>query len=316
VIDDLSSGSAANLPDHHQLTFTQADVRSGSEMTDLLRGCHVVFHLATRNVRLSLVQPSLVHDVNANGTFNVLKAAAANGVRRFLYCSSSEVNGSARQVPMPEDYHYEPETIYGASKLTGEYYTQVFQRSGWLQTVIARPHNNYGPRSHYRGNKREVIPRFILWALGGEPLLIHGTGTQTRDFTYVAETAEYLIRLVEADTAVGGTFNVCRGEEVSMLELALAIKELTQTKSPLIHVPGRPSDVQRLWGDATRLRKLLGDSPSVSWREGLRDTIAWFREHVPLTEDVKASLNARTWAADPVETWIPSSSATSLQEAA
>lgn len=304
VIDDLSTGSADELPKNSALTFVRADVRQDGEMMALLRDCQVVFHLATRNVRLSLAQPTLVHEVNTMGTLNVLKAAAANRVRRFLYCSSSEVNGTARQVPMPEKYHYEPETIYGASKLAGEYYAQVFQRAGWLQTMIARPHNNYGPREHYQGNKGEVIPRFILWALAGQPLLIHGTGTQTRDFTYVAETVEYLVRLVETDAAIGETFNICRGEEVSMLELAQHIKALTNSSSPIVHVPDRPSDVLRLWGDPQRLHSLLGDSPSVSLADGLRKTIDWFREHVPVTAAVLASLDAKTWTRDPVEPWM------------
>src|SRR5262245_48910150 len=198
VIDDFSSGERANLAQHQgnpRLRVLAADVCDEAVLLPLFHGARCVFHLATRNVRLSLHRPTCVHEVNATGTLNVLKASAAAGVRRFLYCSSSEVNGTADVVPMPEEYHYRPEPIYGASKLVGEYYTQVFHRSGWLETVVARPHNNYGPREHHDGDKAEVIPRFLLQALAGLPLSIYGDGKQTRDFTFVTETADFLVRL-------------------------------------------------------------------------------------------------------------------------
>ncbi len=207
---------------------------------------------------------------------------------------------------MPEDYRFRPETIYGASKLAGEYYANVFHRSGWLPTVIARPHNNYGPREHHEGAKGEVIPRFILWALAGRPLLIYGDGRQTRDFTYVAETVDCLVRLTECDAAAGGTFNVCRGEEVSVAELAELICDLTGRRSRVERLPGRPGDVLRLFGDPSRLRGLLGDSPSISIREGLEKTVAWFRDHVPSDARTLAALEVNTWAAAPAEDWLQS----------
>jgi UDP-glucose 4-epimerase len=307
VIDDFSTGSLDHLRHHDDnpnLRVVDADIRDAAAMHELLRGIDFVFHLATRNVRLSLTQPSLVHDVNVNGTYTLLKAAAACQVRRLLYCSSSEVNGTADIVPMPEEYHYRPETIYGASKLMGEYYANVFHRSGWLPTVIARPHNNYGPREHYAGNKGEVIPRFILWALTGQPLPIYGDGRQTRDFTYVTETADYLVRLVECPQALGQTFNICRGEEVSIRRIAELIRELTQSSSLLEQRPGRPHDVLRLFGDPTRLRTTLGSAPTLAIREGLARTIAWFRTHVGTGPEVMQTLDQATWQQATSEPWL------------
>jgi len=306
VVDDLSAGSLDNLAPFSTdrcLTVVEADVRDESRMRALFRGADVVFHLATRNVRLSLSEPTLVHDVNATGTFNVLKAAAAQRVGRFIDCSSSEVNGTARMVPMPEDYHFRPETIYGASKLAGEYYTQVFQRSGWLSTVIARPHNNYGPREHFAGHKGEVIPRFILWALAGRPLLLYGDGAQTRDFTYVSETADCLFELSQCAAAVGKTFNICRGEEVSILRIAHLVRQLTNSTSEIQTLPGRPSDVLRLCGDNGRLATVLGKRPQISIEEGLARTIRWFQQHVPLTAEVLDSLDAQSWQLRQPEEW-------------
>jgi UDP-glucose 4-epimerase len=307
VLDDFSSGTPDNLAHHppdRDLRVVSVDVRDESALPRHLHGIDFVFHLATRNVRVSLVRPTEVHEVNTTGTLNVLKAAAAAGVRRLLYCSSSEVNGTADVVPLPEDYHFRPETIYGASKLTGEYYAGVFHRAGWLDTVIARPHNNYGPREHYQGAKGEVIPRFILWALAGKPLLIYGSGAQTRDFTYVTETAEFLVRLLECDDAAGRAFNVCRGEEVSIREVARMVRDLTGAKAEIVHLPGRPSDVLRLCGDPNRLRRQLGSAPSVSIGEGLRRTIDWFRSNVPLTPALLASLEVSTWTRDSAEPWL------------
>ncbi len=307
VVDDYSSGSPsqlAHLGHPHGLRLIEGDIRDEALLGRIMPGVRQVFHLATRNVRLSLVQPSVVHEVNTTGTLNVLKAAASAGVERLLYCSSSEVNGTADVVPMPEDYAYRPETIYGASKLAGEYYALVFHRAGWLPTVVARPHNNYGPREHFAGQKGEVIPRFILWGLAGQPLRIYGSGTQTRDFTFVEETADYLVRLLECDAALGEVVNVCRGEEVSIVELAGLIRDLTGGASEVVHLPGRPSDVLRLFGDPTRLGRLLGSTPSVSIAEGLRRTVEWFREHVQPSPEVLASLEVNTWARHTPEPWL------------
>lgn len=307
VLDDFSSGSRKNL-DHHcenaNLLIETADILDEVKIAPVFSGADCVFHLATRNIRLSLRQPTNVHEVNTTGTLNVLKSAAAAGVARLLYCSSSEVNGTAEIVPMPEDYRYRPETIYGASKLAGEFYTEVFQRSGWLNTVIARPHNSYGPREHYEGYKGEVIPRFILWALAGRPPVIYGDGLQTRDFTFVTETAQFLLKLMESDEAVGGTFNVCRGEEVSIRQIATLIAELTGLDQPPRHLPARPSDVLRLYGSTENLRRLLAEVPTISIRSGLAETVDWFRKNVPITPELISSMKPDSWAEMPSEQWL------------
>lgn len=307
VLDDLSTGSWSHLSHHgDDVERVEASVLDEIAVEEAIDGADVVFHLATRNVRLSLRQPTIVHEVNTTGTLNVLKASVAAGVERLLYCSSSEVNGTADVVPMPEDYHFKPETIYGASKLTGEYYAMVFHRAGWLPCVIARPHNNYGPREHYAGDTGEVIPRFILWALAGKPPVIYGDGKQTRDFTYVTETADLMLRLAACDAALGETFNVCHGDEVSIAQIAKLVAELTHTGVEPTHRPARPSDVLRLYGDNAKLRELLGTAPAIDIRQGLQQTIDWFSQNVPITDDLLASMQPENWAAVEPERWIPS----------
>ncbi|HYL88315.1 MAG TPA: NAD-dependent epimerase/dehydratase family protein [Burkholderiales bacterium] len=304
VIDDLSTGSPENLPHHPRLRLVTASVLDTDALAGALQGVAYVFHLATRNVRLSLRQPSVVHAVNVDGTYNVLKGAAACGARRLLYCSSSEVYGTATAVPLPEECEFRPQTIYGASKLAGEYYAQVFHRSRWLETVIARPHNAYGPRGHFAGDRGELIPRLIVRALGGLPPVIFGDGAQTRDFTYVGETAEYLMALMAHEPAAGGTFNICRGEEVTILDIAERVVRLAGLKAAPIFLPPRPHDVRRLLGDATRLRRTLGRSPQIGIAEGLERTIDWYRHHVKVTPALLAAMQPENWAEVPAEAWL------------
>lgn len=307
AVDDLSLGSKEKLADaleNPAFTFQHLDILDRDRMAAIMQDIDVVFHLATRSVRVSLCQPSLVHQVNVEGTYNVLSLAAAKGVQKFLYCSSSEVNGTAGVVPMVEKYDYAPETIYGASKLAGEYYTQVFERSGWLNTVIARPHNNYGPRAHYKGLAGELIPRVILQARLGMPLTIYGNGEQTRDFTYVEETCEFLIRLAEEESCRGEIFNVCRGQEITVKQIIEKILTLTGSSSQVLKLPSRPSDVGRLLGDPSKLRIVLGTSPELSIDEGLRRTVSWYGENVPLSEETKRELVDTAWSDAPKERWL------------
>ncbi len=300
VLDDLSTGHKQNL--ESAITLLEGSVLDPEAVGEATAGCDFVFHLATRSVRQSLRQPTIVHDVNVTGTLNVLKAARQAKVKRFLYCSSSEVNGTGREMPMGEDYNFRPETIYGASKLAGEYYALVFQRAGWLPVVVARPHNTYGPRAHHDGAKGEVIPRFILQCLQGRPLTIYGDGEQTRDFTYVADTVRVLIDLLKCDRALGEVYNVCRGKETTVDDLAREILRLTDSRSTLTYLPGRPSDVLRLWGDNTKLRALLGYSPAIELADGLPQTIDFYRRVLAQSDDL--GLEAVAWNDQPSESWL------------
>jgi len=308
IIDDLTScgrDNIAHLEGQDSVTLEEADVRDGPAMMQFIQGADIVFHLATRNVRLSLSHPTEVHEVNVIGTYNVLKAASSGGAKRFLYSSSSEVHGTAAEVPLRENSECRPETIYGASKMAGEYYTQVFQRSGWLETVIARPHNTYGPREHFRGHRGEVIPRFILWSLAGKPPLVFGDGSQTRDFTYVFDTADCLAKLAVHKDASGQTFNICRGKEVSIMEIAQHIAQLTGLNITPEHGPNRPSDAMRLLGDPSRLMSIIGQKPETGIESGLSQTVDWFRNNIAISDDVLRDLEPINWKIVKPEDWLP-----------
>jgi UDP-glucose 4-epimerase len=307
VIDDLSSCGSVNI-DHFNgdpnFALEEADVRDGEAMALLLRNADTVFHLATRNVRLSLHRPTEVHEVNTIGTYNLLKAAAGRRVKRFIYCSSSEVHGDALELPLREESPCNPKTIYGASKLAGEYYTSAFHRSGWLDAIIVRPHNTYGPRAHFHGHHGEVIPRFILLAQAGLAPTIFGDGKQTRDFTYVGDTVEFMARLALHPDTPGGTYNICRGAAVSVLELAEHIIQITGLSAALRFKPERPSDIARLWGDPSRLSALLSDSPQTNLQDGLALTIEWFRKQVSIDEALADALENASWENADIEPWL------------
>ena len=307
VLDNLSTGSREHIARHEAskaVTFIHGDVADAGACRRAVAGCQAVFHLATRNVRLSLAQPTTVHDTNATGMLEILKAAAAGAVARFVYMSSSEVLGTAVEVPMKEVYPYAPETIYGASKLAGEYYTSVFHRAGWLDTMVVRPFNNYGPREHYEGDKGEVIPRFILRTLAGLAPTVFGDGLQTRDFTYVTDTARLTVKLAECDAALGRIVNVCTNRETSVREIAETVVKLVGADVAPEYLPGRPSDVLRLYGDNSLLAELLGETPDVGLEEGLEKTIAYFRETVPDPAAWAKEDEPRAWEQIPRERWL------------
>ena len=285
VVDNLSVGSRENLA-HHAPTgrvhLEVADVLDKPAMATLMRGIDTVFHLATQCVRLSLSDPELVHRVNTDGTLNALLGAAGAGVRRFVYVSSSEAFGSAQSVPMNEDHPFEPTTIYGASKLAGEHYARVFHGTHGLATIIVRPFNTYGPRSHFEGAYGEVIPKFVVRVLNGKRPIVFGDGLQTRDFTYVTDTARGMVRAAECDMLIGRAVNVARGQEVSINDIARLVLE-TCGRTDLVpeHGPDRPADVRRHYADVQRARAEMQFEAAVDIRAGIAKYVEWFRSTYP-----------------------------------
>ncbi len=284
VLDDLSTGSLENLRpllDEGKIAFFQGDVADRQLLARTLKEVDVVFHLACRGVRHSLGHPQANHQVNAAGTLELLEQARRAKVRRFIHVSSSEVYGTARAVPMDEDHACFPETVYGAAKLAGEAYARAYHQTYGLATVVVRPFNNFGPRSHFEGDAGEVIPRFVVRALAGLPPVIYGDGLQTRDFLYVEDTAHWLCKVAECDSLVGQTINLASGKETSIRELAALVGAETGRPElvPLFY-PARPGDVRRHLGDMARATRLLGFAPRTPLRAGLRRLIDRLRARV------------------------------------
>lgn len=276
VVDDLSTGSEANLAGvGSAVELVKCDVTDATA-AEAVADADRVFHLAVRNVRASINRPGENFRVNADGTLALLEAMRNGRQGAFVYVSSSEVYG----IPATEHYREStvpaPTTVYGAGKLAGEHVALAYHRTYGIDTRAVRPFNNFGPRSHFEGDSGEVIPKFVLRALAGRPLHVHGAGVQTRDFMYVEDTARWLVRLAEAPALVGETVNIGSGRETSVLELARTIVGLTGSSSEIVHVEDRPGDLPRLVADTTKVGSLVDFRLDVDFEEGLRRTIEWF----------------------------------------
>ena len=278
AVDNLVNGRRENLADlpSAQVTLLEKDIRDVDALLPALREARVVYHLACLGVRHSIHSPLENHSVNADGTLRLLQACRSQEVPRFVYVSSSEVYGTARTVPMTEDHPTYPCTVYGASKLAGECYARAYHATYGYPTVMVRPFNTYGPRSHHEGDSGEVIPKFLLRCLAGKPMVIFGDGTQTRDFTYVSDTARGIIAAGNADAAIGRTINLGSGAELTINELAKQVAAVAgRPETGVLHDEPRPGDVLRLWADMSQARALLGYEPKVGIDEGLGRLLAW-----------------------------------------
>ena len=292
VVDDLSTGSRENLAST-PAELVVADVADPA-VAPVFASAEIVFHLAVRNVRASLTRPAENLAVNAAGTLAVLEAMRQGGRGRFVYMSSSEVYGDAPVEVFHEDVVPSPTTVYGAGKLAGEHVALAYHRSYGMDTRVIRPFNHYGPRSHFEGDSGEVIPKFVLRALAGRELVVHGDGSQTRDFSYVRDTPPWFVRIAEHPALTGRTVNIGTGTEVSVSRLAQAVLAATGSRSSVRHGDPRPGDLPRLLAGTSRLREAMPDfALPTPLEEGIAATIGWFRGF-----DAEALLErevSRTW---------------------
>jgi UDP-glucose 4-epimerase len=304
VVDNLVNGKRENIVDvlspHVQLMVT--DIRDLEVLTPLLLEAKTVYHLACLGVRHSVHSPHENHEVNATASLQLLSAARHAEVPRFVYVSSSEVYGGVRWAPtirweqMTEDHPAFPCTVYGGSKLAGECYARAFYRTYGYPTVVVRPFNTYGPRSHHEGDSGEVIPKFLLRCLAGRPMVVFGDGTQSRDFTYVSDTAHGILLAGEHPSAVGETINIGSGSEVTVNDLVKRVAlEVGRLDATVEYDRPRPGDVSRLVADVARARTLLGYEPKVSLSEGLQRLLQWYRDQNKSPEELLEQEVVRNW---------------------
>lgn len=295
VLDDLSSGRLANLEDV-DVEFHEGSILDQDLVDKLMAGVETVFHLACKGVRHSVHDPIGNHEVNATGTLRLLESARSFGVRRFVFTSTSEVYGTAIEVPMTESHPTYPHTVYGGSKLAGEAYTRAYYRTYGLETVVIRPFNAFGPRSHHEGDSGEVIPKFIVRAMNGLPPVIFGDGNQSRDFTYVEDTAAGIALAAGTDRLIGETVNLGSGSEVRINDLAETIlRRVGREDLEIVHDQPRPGDVHRLIADSSLAMRTMNWKPQVTFAEGIDRLLHWHSEQGTDWELALSQDRERNW---------------------
>jgi len=282
VLDDFSTGSMANLPfapeAGERLEVVCGDVRDLPAVERVARGASVIFHQAAmRSVPRSVNDPLGANDHNVNGTLHVLEAARRSRVRRVVYASSSSVYGANPELPKREDQPPAPISPYAVSKAATEMYASVWTQLYGVETVGLRYFNVFGPRQDPASEYAAVIPRFILWALRGEPLQVHGDGRQSRDFTYIDNVVEANILAAQASTASGEVFNVGCGDRVSLLDIIARLERLLGRTLQRHHTPSRAGDVPHTLADIDKAKRLMDYTPLVDFDEGLRRTVDFFK---------------------------------------
>lgn len=283
VVDDLSAAAPWNLPASDRLIFLEGSILDRELLgRAFAKKPSTVFHLAAFFANQNSVDhPETDLQVNGLGTLRVLERARAAGVARVVYASSGcSVYGSQAPLPLREDFvSLNLDTPYQVTKLLGELYCNFFRNYHELPVVQARLFNVYGP-GEVPGRYRNVIPNFIYWARRGQPLPITGTGEETRDFTYVADIVNGLLRCGVLPQAVGEAMNLASGVETRIIDLAKQVNALTGNRAGLQTRERRRWDTHsRRCASVEKARKLLGYEPRTDFASGLRRTLEWFDSH-------------------------------------
>jgi UDP-glucose 4-epimerase len=272
VYDNLSTGSA-ELLEGTGAELVRGDVRDAESLRQAAEGRQVVFHLAAgTGVLPSIEDPLADFELNAGGTLAALWAARQAGAGRFVFSSSNAPLG-AGAYPASEEKPVAPLSPYGAGKAAGEAYCSAFHGAYGLDAVAVRFSNAYGPRSAHKGN---VIPLFLRRLLEGRELVVYGDGEQTRDFVYVEDLADGLVRASEAEGIGGEIFQLASGVETSLNTLVSLLAEVTGREPQVRREPPRAGEILRNYSLVDKARDRLGYAPAVELREGLRRTYEWF----------------------------------------
>ncbi|MEK7823424.1 MAG: SDR family oxidoreductase [Candidatus Eisenbacteria bacterium] len=279
ALDNFATGKRETLvPLENRIGVIEGDIRYLNVVQEAVRGVDFVIHLAALpSVQRSVRTPIESNDVNVDGTLNLLIAARDAGVRRVVYGASSSAYGNSEVLPKVETMPADPLSPYAVNKFTGELYCKVFTRVYGLETVSLRYFNVFGPRQDPTSQYSAVIPRFIRALMAGERPVIYGDGEQSRDFTYVKNVVEATLLACTAPGAAGETLNIATGERITLNQLLRLIGELLEVRAESIHEAPRQGDVRHSLADIGKARRLLSYSPSVSMKEGLRQTIEWLR---------------------------------------
>ncbi len=278
IVDSLVTGKRSNLEHLSGFEFIEADLADPAVARRAVDGMDFVLHeAAIPSVPRSVSDPATTHRANVDATLNVLLASRDAKVRRLVYAGSSSVYGDAAALPKREDAPPNPLSPYALQKFVGEEYCKLFHALYGLETVTTRYFNVFGPRQDPSSPYSGVISVFIKALVEGRPPTIHGDGEQTRDFTYVANVVDGVLKACHAPGVAGQVINVATGGRISLNKLFAALNALTGTTLAPSYGPTRAGDVRHSQADTTKATQLLGYKPLVGLDEGLSNTLAWMR---------------------------------------
>ena len=288
VLDNLSSAERWNIPSLSNVMFVEGDIRDEVKLKRVFfEKPEYVFHLAAFFANQNSVNyPEIDLDVTGMGTLRLLEYSLFTGVKRLIYASSGcSIYGSSAPLPLREEFmSLNLSTPYQITKMLGELYCNFFYNHYGLPVVKTRFFNSFGP-GEIPGQYRNVIPNFIYWAMKGESLPLTGTGEETRDFTYVDDLIDGLLRAGYYDGAIGKEFNLASGKETKIIDLANRISDLTGNKAGIRFLSRRKWDTKsRLLASVDRAKALVGYVPKTEFDEGLKRTVEWFKEKWDLIE--------------------------------
>ena len=283
VLDDFSSAERWNVPSLPGVLLTEADILDEIKLKRVfLERPQIIFHLAAFFANQNSVDhPETDLMVNGLGTLRLLQYSQLSGVERFIYASSGcSIYGSESPLPLREEFmSLNLSSPYQITKMLGELYCNFFRNHYGLNVVKPRFFNSYGP-GEVPGQYRNVIPNFIHWAMNGLSLPITGTGEETRDFTYVRDIVDGLLRAGYFEVAIGEEFNLASGKETKIIDLAKMINDITGNQAPINFLERRKWDTKtRLLASVGKAKRLIGYQPNTPFELGLENTIQWFREN-------------------------------------
>lgn len=270
-------GWLEDIPENSNLEIVTGDIRDPHFCKEIVKGVDIIFHLAALiAIPYSYVAPDSYIDTNVKGTLNICQAAKENGNIRVIHTSTSEVYGTAQYVPIDEKHPKQPQSPYSASKIGADMMAMSFYTAFELPVTIARPFNTYGPRQ----SARAIIPTIITQIANGLKEIKLGDLTPTRDFNFVIDTCRGFIALAENNKTIGEEINISSNFEISMQDTLNLIKQLMNSDVKFIteqrRVRPKYSEVFRLWGDNSLIKKLTTFEPQYNIEKGLKETIDWY----------------------------------------
>ncbi len=278
VVDNLSTGKRHNLAQHPDIEFLEGDLADPEVARRAMVGIEYVLHQAAiPSVPRSVLDPVTSNRANVDATLNVLVAARDAGVKRVVYAGSSSAYGNQPTLPKTETMPDAPLSPYALQKLVGEQYCQLFTRLYGLETVTTRYFNVFGPRQDPSSPYSGVISLFISALCDGRAPTIYGDGEQTRDFTYVANVVDGVLRAAQAPAASGEVVNVATGGRISLKQLFDTVRTLVGASVEPIYADVRAGDVKDSQADIDKARRMLGYEPIVKFEDGLKKTVDWYR---------------------------------------